>query len=455
MIGTSLNMSAMRVSVDENVEFISAACRLAGYDEYNDNTNNTYAQEIDAIMSPHRKHEAIAYLDTVRKKQDIGCDAIASLAVHTTIQNGHLALLKGADITLSDDRWHSGQDKELVTLLDDLYQCSNFSEFYKSHSDYYSHAISNMNKLLSDCDLEWLTDFLGKELYGSRVVVSLLNRGNYGMTQKLEGQPDESVIIICCNELDGDGYPVFHGLTSLIVHESSHPMCNPLITASLDSFNKNISLAAELMNEELARQAYTGAETMMCESMVRSMELQYALAHGNTNEAEQSMKDQMSQGFIFMPEIREALDIYKADRSTYPSIDSAMPLIVELINNTDVAKRYAEIKYGSPKILGCSIDEDATDIAPCDSLEISFYFNQPIRKGSFGRAYYKDNEDIMPQLADISPRIKVSEDGMTLTMYVEAKPNKEYGFSMNGNFYRGLTGFRGHGTVPVHFFTRR
>ncbi len=359
----SLLTYAFPVSVDENIEFISAACRLAGFNEYSDNTNRIYTEYLDSIMNPYSEHPSICFLRDVRKHQGIGYDAIAALAVHTEIDNGHLVLKEGADLTLVDYRWRKGQDKELLPLLDDLYRRCKFADFYKSNSKLYSHAVENAQQLISECDMQWLNEFYGKELSGSRLVLSLLNSGNYGMTQKIKGQPDKSVIIICCMDLDENGYPIFSGQNSLIVHESSHPICNPLVFANVSQFNNNIELAAELMEDALSRQSYGGGLTMMCESMVRSMELQYAIAHNcDDYTCENYMRDQMSNGFIFMPEIRAGLETYIKDRNTYPVIDSIMPLIVSNVNNAEVINRYIQIKNGTPKILGCSITEGATHI---------------------------------------------------------------------------------------------
>lgn len=454
-IFTSIACMAIPISVDENVEFISAVCRTAGFREYTNDVNEAYAHRVDSLMTPFAGHDAIKYLDKVRAEQGVSYDAIADLAIHTEIADGHLRLKDGADLSKVDRRWLEGQDRELVPLLDDLYQKSGFTRLYKSNTDYYEHVIDNMNALMDKCDLKWLTDFYGKEPAGSRVVVSLLNVGNYGATQKLAGKPDESVIVIGCNRLDEKGYPIFDGRQSLIVHESSHPVCNPLVERNMKLFNSNIKLAAELMHEELRRGAYAGPFTLMCESMVRSMELQYGLAHGtDETDTDRGMKNQMRRGFMFMPEIREALDVYKSNRERYPVIDSIMPVIADKINKVDVAERYKEIVNSSPKILGCSIAENATGVAPSDSLEVRFFFDQPIRKGSFGMAYYDNNEDIMPKLAEIPQRIRLSDDGMVLSVFIVAEPGKEYGFSMNGAFYRGLKGYSGHGTAKVHFFTK-
>ncbi len=42
-----LQASAVEVTVDENVEFVSAMCRLADFDEYVYNLNKDYVKAID------------------------------------------------------------------------------------------------------------------------------------------------------------------------------------------------------------------------------------------------------------------------------------------------------------------------------------------------------------------------------------------------------------------------
>lgn len=451
---TSGMAKALEVSVDENIEFISAVARLAGFEEYINDINKSYTENIDSLLRPFADHESVVRLKELRGKQGVSYDAIATLGVHTTIADGHLILKDGSDLSAVDGRWKPGQDKQIVPLLDDLYRKSDFSSFFKKNNDLYDHAIANMDHNLKECDIDWLTDFYGKKLNGSRLVVSLLNCGNYGLTQELVGRPDESVIIIGCHNLDENGYPSFSNITGLIVHESSHPICNPLVENNIALFNDNIAESARLMKEQLKDGAYSGGTTMMCESMVRAMEIEYWLAHGrDSSYVDRAMKSQMAQGFTVLPEILDALRVYRENRDNYPVIDSIMPMIIDRINRLDIQQRYDEIIKGSPTITGCSIEEGAVGIAPSDSLEIKFFFDKPIKKGSFGMDYYEDNEEICPELADVSPKIKLSDDGKELTVYVIAKPGKEYGFVMPGYFYRGLTGYPGNGEAKVHFFT--
>ena len=223
-----LEASAVKVSVDENVEFVSAMCRLAGFDEYVNNVNKQYVTVLDSVMAPLKDHPAVARLNELRGAQGLSYDAVAALAAHTVIQSGHLVLLPGSDLSKLDSRWSAGQDVEMARLLDDAYRQSGFHDFYVSNKPFYDKVIANVEAMLSNVDLVWLEEFYGTEIRG-RLSVSLLNIGNYGVTCQRAGMPAESVIIIGCWKLDENGIPVFHNTESLIVHEFSHPMCNPII----------------------------------------------------------------------------------------------------------------------------------------------------------------------------------------------------------------------------------
>lgn len=441
------------VLVDPVVEFVSAACRMAGFEEYIDDTNAAYAAAVDSVLRPFRNHPSIGFLNSVRRSSGISHDAVAALALQLAEENGELRLCPGSDLPAMDSRWQPGQAEELAPLLSDLYRQSAFAEFCKSRGSFYDAVIRNMHSLLQKADLEWLKGFFGKKLEGCEVVISLLNNGNYGMTRKCAGHPDEAVIIVGCLATDENGIPEFDGRESLIIHESSHPMCNPLVERNLHLFNDNIRVAAELMAEPLAQMSYAGGPTMLRESMVRATEIQYALEHGDSIGASVRTAREMVNGFMFMPEILSAFGTYEADRQAYPVIDSIMPVIVEVVNKADVRARYDYIMSASPEITGCSLPYGA-NVSPSDSLAISFYFSIPVERGSFGMGYLEDKE--IPGLSSAHrPRIELSDDGKTLTIYVDVKPDKEYGFTMHGSFYRSTSGFPGHGSVPVLFRTTK
>lgn len=443
---------AVPVSVEENIEFVSAVCRIAGFEEYHNDITGKYASSIDSLMSPFEGSEAVAMLRDVRGRQGVSFDAVASLAANTVIRDGHLVLLPGADISLLDNRWQSGQDARLVQLLDDVYSTSRFHEFYLSQEALYDKVTANARDMVAKVDLAWLSDFFGFEIPG-RIAVSLLNVGNYGVTCRCAERPDNAVIIIGCSMLGDDGVPVFHDMESLIVHEFSHPVCNPIIESNLTSFNGNASLIAELMKDELAEQAYAGGRTMLCESMVRAVEMQYAIAHATCTEDSAAVEDRIkmavARGFFPIPEILEVMNTYRSNRDRYANLNEVAPLFVTAINNIDVSRRYCNLRSGQARIIGTSIPEGARGITASDKFEIKVFFDKPIVNNGFACDYYRDNEDIFPTLRGV----KINDDPHVLSVFLKTEPGKEYGFVLFGWVYKTTAGYPGLGEAAIHFFT--
>ena len=447
-----LNASAVKVSVDENVEFVSAMCRLAGFKEYVNNVNKQYVTTLDSVMAPLKGCPAVMRLNELRDAQGLSYDAVAALAAHTAIRDGRFVLLPGSDLSKLDSRWKSGQDAEVARLLDEAYRQSRFHDFYISQKPFYDKVMINVESMLANVDFAWLEDFYGSEILG-RLSVSLLNSGNYGVTCKRLGMPDESVIIIGCWKLDENGIPVFHDNESLIVHEFSHPMCNPIIDDNIRAFNGNAQLVADLMEDELAAQAYGGARTMLCESMVRSVEVQYALAHAKCAEdsaaVETAIKSQVAGGFLVVPEIVNAMTEYRSQRDSYQTLSQAAPLIVEAVNGLDVTQRYRELRRGQVSVIGCSLTDGTRDVPASDRYVVKVFFDKPVTNSAMACDYYDNNPDIFPDICDA----KFDKDRRILTVYLKTEPGKEYGFKLLGWAYMTEAGYRGRGEAVIHFFT--
>lgn len=449
-----LHASALEVSVDENVEFVSAMCRLAGFEEYVNNTNKKYVAAIDSLMAPFKSHKAVARLNELRGAQGLSYDAVATFATQTAISDGHFTLRPGSDVAKYEHRWRTGQDAEMARLMDDVYRRSGFHDFYVSQQPFYGKVVANAKSMVSNVDLKWLEDFFGDSIRG-HIAVSLLNYGNYGTTRHCAGQPEESVVIIGCSQLDSVGIPVFDNLESLIVHEFSHPACNPIIDQHLQQFNGNAQLTAELMKEELQARAYAGGGTVLCESMVRGVEVQYALAHATTADDSLAVKTtisgQVASGFLFFRELTDALSDYRQNRSQYASLAQFAPKIVEAVNNADVKQSYLDLKRNQITIIGTSLPKDARNVPASDRFEVKVYFDRPHETGGFGLNYYKGNKEIIPDLAGV----KMDNDRRIMSVTVKTEPGREYGFVIPGWVFRTKAGYPGLGNAVFHFFTAK
>lgn len=451
-IAMGIQCLAVPIAVEENVEFVSAMCRVAGFREYYNNTVKEYAAAVDSLLTPFKEHAAIKRLNELRGQQSLSYDAVASLAAHTGIRNGHFVLLPGADLSRIDARWKSGQDVQVAELLDEVYRASGFHEFFLSNSDLYRKVQNNAESAVDKADLDWLTKFFGIEIPG-RIAISLLNIGNYGLTLRCAEQPDQSVIIIGCWDTDDAGIPVFNETESLIIHEFSHPVCNPLIISNLTKFKRDIDTAAELFSDELSSQAYAGGKTMLCETMVRSVEIMYALAHADNAEdstyIREDIKKAMASGYPYMPDVVKAMVTYQENRDRYQCIKDAQQLFVDAINAVDITQRYREIRRGQAKIIGTSIAEGAHDVIASDTLELKIFFDKPLVPGGFAANYYKNNADIFPDIA----KVQIGKDQHILSVFVKTKPGKEYGIVINGWAFNTAAGFPGIGNAVFHFFT--
>ncbi len=449
-----LQASAVEVTVDENVEFVSAMCRLAGFEEYVYDLNKDYAKAIDSVMAPLKGHKAVARLNELRGKQGLSYDAVATFAAHTAISNGHFVLLPGSDVAKYENRWRKGQDAEMAQLLDDAYRHSGFHHFFESQQPFYGKVVNNAKSMIAKVDLKWIEDFFGTPIHG-RISVSLLNFGNYGTEIHCASQPEASVIIIGCSELDQAGIPVFHNIESLIVHEFSHPSCNPIIEQCLPQFNNNAQIAAQLMESELHERRYAGGNTVLYESMVRGVETQYALAHATTADdslmVESGIKSQVAGGFLFFRELTDALLSYRQSRSQYATLAQFAPKIVEAVNGADVKQDYLELRRNQIKIIGTSLPLDARDVPASDRFEIKVYLDRPDTAGGFAYNYYNDNEDIQPDLVGV----KMSKDRLVMSVFVKTEPGHEYGFVLPGWAFKTDAGYPGIGNAVIHFFTAK
>ncbi len=449
-----LHASAIEVTVDENVEFVSAMCRLAGFEEYVNNVNKKYVEAIDSLMAPLKNHKAVARLNELRKAQGLSYDAVATFSTQTTISNGHFVLRPGSDVAKYDRRWLKGQDADMAQLMDDAYQHSGFHDFYVSQKSFYRKVTANAKTTLANVDFKWLENFFGTPIKG-RIAVSLLNRGNYGTTRHCDGQPEESVIILGCNDLDSIGIPTFHNCESLIVHEFSHPMCNPIINECLPQFNYNPQITAQLMERELKDRGYAGGNTVLYESMVRGVETQYALAHATTADdslmIESTIKSQVASGFLFFRELTNALTSYRQNRNQYANLARSAPKIVEAVNKADVNLNYLELRRNQITIMGTSLPLEARDVPASDKFEVKIYLDKPEENGGFMFNYYNGNESIAPDLVDV----KMDKDHLVISVFVKTEPGHEYGFVIPGWVLKTKAGYPGIGNAVFHFFTAK
>ncbi len=154
-----------RPVVDERLELTSIVFRIAGAEEYVCNGVPEYMKEIDEYFGPYKDHKLIPYIqNTLRERQEIGYDAVASSAFLLKIENGRVGIADEAkleDYLEDSHRWNKVVFMEYISLLNDFYRKSKAGKFFEDHKAFYQKAVNANRELVSKVDMEWFFDTFG------------------------------------------------------------------------------------------------------------------------------------------------------------------------------------------------------------------------------------------------------------------------------------------------------
>ena len=171
------NVSAeLRVEVSETVELTSILATLAGYEEYNQEYGTSYKQDVLEWFEPYRAHTSVAYFSTLRSRNNIMYDAVASMGIHLYIEGGNVKMQENT--TLMDSRSQSVDRNELVQHLTRFYKDSHFHDFFEKHQSLYEATLNQYREaVLPYVSEEWYPRFYGTVSKGNFVVVLAFNNG--------------------------------------------------------------------------------------------------------------------------------------------------------------------------------------------------------------------------------------------------------------------------------------
>lgn len=442
--------ASSKTEVRETIELVSALARTADFREYKTNIYPEYTAMIDSVTAPYKNHPAVTMIKSLRDSLGLGYDAVAGFAGALAIKDGNVVFNPELDYKpMIDRRWGETGADELVPLLNDFYHKTNFNEVYRKGQPIYEKAIANFNKMLDGVDMKWLSDYYGKE-FTVLTNLSMLNVGNYGVTQHYPDGREEALMII--GPIVRKGEPDYSDCTSLVVHESSHPITNPIIMKHLKDFNSNSDSIASRFNTELKNQAYAGGQTVLFETMVRLAEVQYAKAHAKTERDSlllmlKTVGDKCN-GFLFLEDFAKATDRYQANRDKYPTLDDFMPELVKLHNSLNVDSICKDIESHQPNFIGSNIEDNA--VLPAGVTEITLRFDKPIHIGQ-GLAPYRADGREFPRSKD--GKTSWNKERTEFTYTVTLEPGKKYGISYPGEWFKSGEGYPTKGYYILPFET--
>lgn len=338
--GQEVNGDKIKANYDERVELMSIICHLAGYHEYNMNNGGNYIEDIDHYFASVKNHPAVQMMDSLRNSNGISYDSPMSFAINLNKIDNNFIIVN--DSIVPEKRWEGVDLKKTTAIINDFYKKSNFSKFFNSHKLFYERICSIFDtNVISKFNQNWYEQFYGvKTTDKFEVIIGFTNGGgNYGPSCQLPGQ-QRNVYAIIGYSLDDNGEPYYSTEPEMylntLIHEFNHSFVNPL--SDNQKFNNIIIQAGNALmpycKKLMRKNAYSKWKIIVNESIVRAAVINYLIDNNISNDKiKESVKNEMSVGFYWIPELVTCLQYYTQHRNVYPTIDSYYPNIITFFNN--------------------------------------------------------------------------------------------------------------------------
>jgi len=402
--------------VDPRVELMSIVMRLAGAEEYNmPASKSPYSEEVDKCFSTFKTHEAIKAVKAIRFSTGVGYDAPMSLAVHLDdVRHLKLLINPTKPPTTFDSRWKPQQTEEFLVKLRAFVKDTKFEEFIGSHQAFYKKACGKMDALLARFAFaEWSDGFFGPRPNGQMsVAIGLLNGGgNYGVSASL---PSGKLIVepvIGAWQFDKEGVPVFtNRISGLLIHEFSHTYANRLVLEHLTKLKAAGEKMFKANADQFRSQAYSGGETVLCESMVRACTVRFIRETGSKGDATRALLNEINNGFWWTDGLADLFDEYMASRSKYKVLADFMPRVVEYFNG--VPARLDSLKARMPKVVSFSLDATGS--------ELVIAYDRPMKLANPYAVWSQGGQ------FKLTGPAKLSDDRKNLVVLVKLEPGTSY-----------------------------
>lgn len=431
----------IKAKVDRRIELTSIIARLAEYNEYVRDDFKIYAEDADKHFAGYKNHPAVEFARKIRMSNDIGFDAVPSLAVHL---NQNLTPKFPFSDSAPDKRWGKENAVEFAKLLGQFYRDTDAENFFKSHGELYKLAEERFQKVVDKVDFKWYKTFYGEVPKGTfNIYIGLLNGGmNFGPKVVYPDGKEELYAVIGTWKMDDESLPVYtDDFLPTIIHEFNHSFINSLVDSNAKLFQTGGEKIFYPVTEKMQRLAYGNWKTMIVESLVRAAVTRYLFEHDGMEKADSAIIVEKAKGFVWMDELFVLLGTYENNRKSYATFRSFMPVLagyyVDLSKRID--NKLAVFRDQQPKVVAIdAFKNEAQDVDP-NIEQITFTFDKPLNGKGYSINFGKSGQAGYPEIGK-----KVgfySEDGLKFTLLVKLKPDWEYEFVITGNGFFSKDGY--------------
>ena len=337
--------NGVSVIVDERIELVSIAFRLAGAMEYVNDLVPEYMAEIDSCFAPYTDHELLTFIRKARKEYNFAYSIPSKSALMLDLSGGRVRISRNWEIEKEFDSaddlycWTEDLFREYVDLLDDFYRESGFHEFFLSHKDFYDATVERNTDIPSRVDMSWFEQFYGEPAVGVDLYMGLCNgNSNYSIFDVMHRKDWDGRLAIVIGATDGgDGIPVMleqHFIA--IIHEIAHYYTNPLTDMYYPQMEDSMKAIFPHIKEAMTGIGYGHVETVAGEWINELFTLAYLKASFESGRClfsyQYNVAHDEESGYIWMGRAMGFMENFLADRTLYPTVKEFMPQIVAFTN---------------------------------------------------------------------------------------------------------------------------
>lgn len=241
--------------IDQRVEMLSIAFRLAEASEYSSNRYPAYVQAINDHFSPYKDHELIQFIQQKLRKKGVSYDAVMFMAIHLS-DDYPFKPRKPFSKTVPESRWGKRLATKFVALLNAFYVDAHCADFFKAQIPKYDLAVERFTRIYEELDISWYQSFYGQAPKGEFVIVNGLGNGggNYGPHYLEESGKEIIYAIMGTWKTDSLGQPTYSSSSYFptLVHEFNHSFVNHVV----EKYHTDLSASGELIFDVLKDPMY-------------------------------------------------------------------------------------------------------------------------------------------------------------------------------------------------------
>lgn len=451
--------------VDERFELTSIVFRLTEDVAFVHATPKNYISDIDDYFSPYKHHELIEFVKKTiysRSSLNIALPAFLASDIKITpkgiVWTDEWVATIHADDTLEENyRWTKSELQEYLKLLNKFYKDTRFREFYDAHAAYYQEIEASFSRIADKIDTAWFRAFFGSPYSMDNIwLVPANGNDNFAINRVDQQGMEHHNCVISCVDVDSSGKPyIDDDIFSVLIHESCHNYCNPILKKHASSFSDVCDTLFEYVKNELSEYYYGTPMAILYEGINRACEYSYYTEHHTFSDSvlDYKLKGEMKIGYIWIEEMVNYMTLFHHNRDEYPNFEDFLPALESFLKQcVELMETYYCPKYHllRPQVVATNPISGA--VVDTNLHYVVIQFSKPMQKI---RSLARIPEN------DISP-LPVDEDNIhwadpftyIIPLREPLKPDSKYGYRVKTWFSDAIYHFKMETDYDLIFETK-